>query len=134
MPKGRQAGDGRGRLGGRQKGTPNKNNPLKTILRDHSMEYFEKNIPSSEAFGTYNKKDREILREQYAGKTFSQFELDLLGMKSVDRAKAELEIIQYHTPKMQSVSADMSVKDTNKTYTDRLARLSRGEDIPNDQD
>lgn len=126
----RKKNDGRGRLGGREAGTPNKDNPLKTILRDHSMEYFDKNIPANEAFGTYNKKDREILREQYAGKTFSQFELDLLGMKAVDRAKAELEIIQYHTPKMQSVSADMTVKNANRSITEVLVCLANGKELP----
>lgn len=123
----RQKNDGRGRLGGRQKGTPNKDNPLKTILHEHSMGYFEQNIPANEAFGTYNEKDRETLREQYAGRIFSQFELDLLGMKAVDRAKAELEIIQYHTPKLQAVSADMSLKDSNKSFAGRLNRIANGE-------
>ena len=36
----RKQGDGRGRLGGRAAGTPNKDKPLKTFLRQHSVKYF----------------------------------------------------------------------------------------------
>ena len=36
----RQKNDGRGRLGGRTAGTPNKDKPLKTFLREHSLLYF----------------------------------------------------------------------------------------------
>lgn len=113
MPKGRQAGDGRGRLGGRQKGTPNKDNPLKVVLHQKSEAYFT--VPVDEDGNT-------------------QFDLDMRDMDPAVRAKLQMDMLQYHTPKMQSVSGDMNVKEVNKTYTDRLARLARGEDIPNDQD
>ena len=114
MPKGRQAGDGRGRLGGRQKGTPNKEDqPLKAVLHQKSEAYFT--VPVDDEGNT-------------------QFDLDMREMEPAVRAKLQMDMLQYHTPKMQSVSADMNVKDVNKTYTDRLARLARGEDIPNDTD
>lgn len=113
MPKGRKSNDGRGRLGGRQKGTPNKENPLKAVLHQKSEDYFT--VPVDDEGNT-------------------QFDLDMREMEPAVRAKLQMEMLQYHTPKMQSVSADMNVKEVNKTYTDRLARLACGETIPNDQD
>ena len=132
MPKGRKPNDGRGRLGGRKAGTPNKDNPLKTLLHGHSVDYF---TPSMHA------EDIDFLRDaegqtlpEFRGRILSQYDLDLVRMKASDRAKIEVELLSYHTPKMQSVSADMTVKDDNQKYTNRLTRLAAGEDIPNDQD
>ncbi len=132
MPKGRKPNDGRGRLGGRKAGTPNKDNPLKTLLHGHSVDYFTPSIPA---------EDIDFLRDaegqtlpEFRGRILSQYDLDLVRMKASDRAKIEVELLSYHTPKMQSVSADMTVKDNNQKYTNRLTRLAAGEDIPNDQD
>ncbi|MBQ9636750.1 MAG: hypothetical protein IJV36_02485 [Prevotella sp.] len=122
----RQKNDGRGRLGGRQAGTPNKDNPLKTLLHDHSMEYFEKNIPAEEAFP---KEDLNMMGEQKTGRIYSQFEIDLMNMKAVDRAKAEVELLAYHTPKMQAISADMSIKDANRSWTEVLISLAEGKEL-----
>lgn len=113
MPKGRKPDDGRGRLGGRQKGTPNKDNPLKAVLHQKSEDYFT--VPVDDEGNT-------------------QFDLDMRGMEPAVRAKLQMDMLQYHTPKMQAVSNEVNVKEVNKTYTDRLARLSRGETIPNDTD
>ena len=124
----RQKNDGRGRLGGRTAGTPNKDNPLKTLLHGHSSDYFAKSTPAEEVDFCNDE-----WREKHKGEVFSKFELDLLCMKATDRAKAEIELLSFHTPKMQAISADMSVKDANKALTDRITRLAAGEDIPADE-
>lgn len=113
MPKGRKTGDGRGRLGGRQKGTPNKENPLKTVLHQKSEDYFTAPVDDE-------------------GNT--QFDLDMREMNPDVRAKLQMEMLHYHTPKMQSVSGDMTVKETKGKYTERLSLLSQGKEIPNDTD
>lgn len=118
---------GRQKTGGRIKGTPNKDNPLKTLLHGHSSGYFEPNVRAEDAdFGAE-------WADKHQGEVFSRFELDLMRMKATDRVKAEIELLAYHTPKMQAVTADMSVKDANKTLTDRITRLAAGEDIPADE-
>lgn len=119
----RKKNDGRGRLGGRQPGSLNKDNPLKILLHTHSVDYFTPSIPAETVDFLRDKKE-------YVGKTFSQYELDLLRMKASDRAKAELELLNYHTPKMQSISADLGVKEQNQALSLRIARLAAGEDIP----
>lgn len=92
------------KTGGRQKGTPNKQNPLKGYLSAHSMKYFE---PSEENNG------------------LSQFEADLLAMKPEDRVQAEIKLLKYHTPEMKSTEVDLTIdEDENKTMDERLAELS----------
>lgn len=119
---------GKPKTGGRAKGTPNKDNPLKTLLHEHSVDYFTRNIPAEEV-----DIGNEEWKQRHAGEMFSHYELDLMGMKPSERAKAEIELLSYHTPKMQAISADMSVKDANKTLTDRISRLAAGEEIPADE-
>ncbi|MCR5588105.1 MAG: hypothetical protein K6F72_00650 [Bacteroidales bacterium] len=147
--RGRKANDGRGRIGGRQAGTPNKDKPLKAMLHDHSVNYFTANITAEEIDLRYFMppmgKDDSVevanriaiaAKEEFVAKhkdeTFSQYELDIRAMKPVDRAKAELDMLNYHMPKMQAISADMSVK-ANSILTDRLRRLAAGEDINADE-
>lgn len=124
----RKKNDGRGRLGGRQPGSLNKDNPLKILLHTHSVDYFTPSIPAETVDFLRDKNGNTI--KQYVGKTLSQYELDLLRMKASDRTKAELELLNYHTPKMQSISADLGVKEQNLSLSLRIARLAAGEDIP----
>lgn len=114
----RKAGDGRGRLGGRAAGTPNKDKPLKTFLRQHSVEYFTPSIEEEDKDG---KK---------TGRMISQFDLDCRNLDTESRVEAEIKLLKFHTPQMQSTSIDMNVVDANITLTERLARLASGEDIP----
>ena len=73
MPRNKD--DGRGRLGGRQPGTPNKDKPLKTFLRQHSQNYFETNITVDEKFisdfitrlSNYRAAKEEILTDEEQG-------------------------------------------------------------------
>lgn len=112
----RQSGDGRGRLGGRVAGTPNKNKPLKAFLREHSLEYFTPGI-------------EEVIEGKKTGRIISQYEKDLQNLDAASRVDAELKLLKFHTPQMQATAVDVSVAATNVTLAERIARLSRGEDI-----
>lgn len=116
----RKKGDGRGRLGGRAPGTPNKDKPLKTFLREHSLQYF---TPSIEEKDEKGKK---------TGKLVSQFDIDIAALDPVDRADAELKLLKFHTPQMQATSVDLNIVEDNRTLSERLARLASGEDLTND--
>lgn len=123
---GRKKNDGRGKTGGRKKGTPNKDKPLKATLREHSLEYFSTKKPVLDNDGNpLNGPDGEQLM-------LTQYEQDMLCMKPADRVNAELALMKFHTPTMQSTAVDMSVQESANTLADRLTRLSDGEDIPSD--
>ena len=131
----RQKGDGRGRLGGRQKGTPNDNNPLKGYLREHSIEYFEPRL-QVEADGKSPRKifvngtDKPIILADNEGKplVMSDFKVDVMMMEPADRVMAELKVLKYHTPEMKSVDIDMDVHGTVKTIEDKLKDLYDAEE------
>lgn len=118
----RKKGDGRGRLGGRAAGTPNKDKPLKTFLREHSLQYF---IPSIE------EKDE---KGNKTGRLLSQFDIDCLNLDPQSRVDAEIKLLKFHTPQMQSTSVDVSVSDMNLTLTQRLAMLASGKEITPGED
>ena len=122
MAKGRPVGDGRGRIGGRQKGTPNKDKPIKTFLREHSTEYFTPSIEEKDEDG------------KPTGRMLSQYDLDIRMMKPADRVNAELQLLKYHTPQMQATAVDLSMQEESNTLSERLALLSEGEDIPSPND
>ena len=113
----RKPNDGKGRMGGRAKGTPNKDKPLKALLRDHSINYF---TPSIEELDDYGLPTGNLL---------SQFEIDIRSAKPAERAKLQRDMMKYHTPQMQATNVDMSVQQTSQQLTDRLSALARGEDI-----
>lgn len=113
----RKAGDGRGRLGGRAAGTPNKDKPLKTFLRQHSVAYF---TPSIEEKDEKGKK---------TGRIISQFDKDIACLDPVSRTDAEIKLLKFHTPQMQSTSVDMTIVDENKTLSERIALLAAGKEI-----
>jgi hypothetical protein len=117
----RKKGDGRGRLGGRSAGTPNKDKPLKTFLRQHSIAYFTPSIEEED-----NGKK--------TGRTLSQFDLDCMTLDPVARVDAEIKLLNFHTPKMQSTSVDVSVSEMNLTLTERLAQLASGLEISAESD
>ncbi len=120
------------KTGGRQKGTPNKENPLKGYLRAHSTSYFE---PKPQI--DHDGKPREItavvdgsvitiaILADSKGKplVMSDFEADMLAMRAGDRVNAELRLLEFHTPKMKAVELDMEARVSNKTIEDRLREL-----------
>lgn len=103
------------KTGGRKKGTPNKENPLKGFIRAHSMDYFQP-----------KPTERGIM---------SNFELDMLLLDPTDRVNAELRLLEFHTPKMKAVDVDMNAAVNVRTIEDKLTLLSGGElDDNNDED
>lgn len=100
---GRQKNDGRGRIGGRTAGTPNKEKPLKTFLRSHSLAYF---IPDE-------KTGRSL------------YDNDIMQLEPKERVSAELALLKFHTPLMQATAVDMSLSDSSHTLTDRLTELAK---------
>jgi len=106
------------KTGGRTKGTPNKPNPLKEMLRAQSVAYFEPNI---------KLEDEEIaaITNLPVGSVVSHFDLDMAMMKPVERATIQERLLRYHTPQMQSVSAEVSLSgDITTTIEERLAKLA----------
>lgn len=125
------------KTGGRQKGTPNKENPLKGYLRAHSLAYFEPK-PQTEKDGTPRRLDfrdkdgivyHSILLTDNDGKplVMSDFDVDMIALSSNDRVNAELRLLEFHTPKMKAVEVDMDVHGPVVTIEDRLRELC-GED------
>lgn len=129
----RQKGDGRGRLGGRAPGTPNKEKPLKAFLRQHSTEYFTPSVLFDETLAATFAALQVPVRFK-VGDMVSQFDLDVAAMPSTDRVDAELKLLKFHTPQMQSTSVDVTIADANLTLTQRLSRLAEGEDVDAPED
>lgn len=123
------------KTGGRQKGTPNKPNPLKEHLRAHSTAYFSPK-PQTATDGsprTIEFRDKEgnlyntVVLADAAGKplVMSDFEVDMMMMEAKDRAAIQERLLRYHTPQMQSVSAEVSLQgDVTTTIEERLRQLS----------
>lgn len=121
--------------GGRQKGTPNKPNPLKEALKAHSAAYFEPKL-QADMDGTPRKirlrtKDGEvydtIVLADADGKPalMSDFDVDMMLMKPEERAAIQEKLLRYHTPQMQSVSAEVSLSgDITATIEQRLQALA----------
>ncbi len=121
------------KTGGRVKGTPNKENPLKGYLRAHSLAYFEPK-PQVQDDG----KPREIQFRDKDGVVFdsiilkksdgtplvmSDFDVDMMILEANERVNAELRLLEFHTPKMKSVDVDMDIRGTVHTIEDRLKEL-----------
>lgn len=96
------------KTGGRQKGTPNKDNPIRGYLLTHSISYFKPNDKNPEGM--------------------SDFEVDLAMMLPEDRVNAEIRILKHHTSELKSVDMDMTLSDHTETIDERLARLALEDD------
>ncbi len=127
------------KTGGRQKGTPNRPNPLKEHLRAQSVAYFEPK-PQTDAQGNPRNlvvKDKDgvvldtIILADADGQPLiiSDFEVDTMMMDPKDRAAIHEKLLRYHTPQMQSVSAEVSLSgDITTTIEARLAQLAKEND------
>lgn len=126
MAKGRKTG-------GRQKGTPNKENPLKGYLRAHSLAYFEPRVQTN-ADGTprtieYRDKDGIVVSAialadaEGNPREMSDFDVDMMILGANERVNAELRLLEFHTPKMKAVEVDMDVHGSVTTIEDRLRQL-----------
>lgn len=92
------------KTGGRQKGTPNKDNPIRGYLLTHSIGYFKPNEKNPDGM--------------------SDFEVDLAMMTPEDRVGAEIRILKHHTSELKSVDMDMTVAEHTETIDERLTRLA----------
>lgn len=127
------------KTGGRTKGTPNKPNPLKEHLRAQSIAYFEPK-PQTDAQGNPRElviRDKDgleiekVLLADADGQPLimSDFEVDAMMMDPKDRATIHEKLLRYHTPQMQSVSAEVSLSgDITTTIEERLAQLAKEND------
>lgn len=131
------------KTGGRTKGTPNRENPLKGFLRDHSLAYFEPK-PQTNADGSPRAVDRyskdgilidTLILADADGKPYSlsDFDVDMMLLDGNERVNAELRLLEFHTPKMKAVEVDMDVHGSVTTIEDRLRELC-GEDAENAED
>ena len=121
------------KTGGRTKGTPNKENPLKGYLRAHSLAYFEPK-PQTDVDGNPRKidftdKDGIILdtvvlkNADGSPRVMSDFDVDMITMDAYERVSAELRLLEFHTPKMKAVEVDMDMRASVVTIEDRLREL-----------
>ena len=98
------------KTGGRQKGTPNKENPLKGYLRAHSLAYFE---------------PKETECEDGVTRMLSPFDVDMAMLAPDDRVSAELRLMEFHTPKMKAVEVDLEANVKTNTIEDLLSELCK---------
>lgn len=112
------------KTGGRQKGTPNKENPLKGYLRAHSLAYFEPK-PQTDKDGNPRILGKSLMLADADGNPLllSDFDVDMICLAPDDRVNAELRLLEFHTPKMKSIDMDMDVHSTVHTIEDRLKEL-----------
>lgn len=130
------------KTGGRQKGTPNKENPLKGYLRAHSLAYFEPRVQTDPITGGAREIQRQRLVQDEEGNvykvidlipltdhasglplTISDFDADMIALSPSDRVNAELRLLEFHTPKMKAVEVDMDLHGSVVTIEDRLRDL-----------
>lgn len=119
------------KTGGRQKGTPNKENPIKGYIRAHSLKYFE---PRKQVDENGNPRVVNIMIGDTAEKlvladanglplVMSNHDVDMLILSPENRVNAELRLLEFHTPKMKAVDVDMNMRGTVLTIENRLREL-----------
>jgi hypothetical protein len=107
------------KTGGREKGTPNKPNPLKEHLRSRSINYFVTPVILVEDEQIAERLGVEV------GSKVPRADIDEMAMEPKDRAAWHEKLLRYHTPQMQSVSAEVSLSgEVTTTIGDRLAQLA----------
>ena len=94
------------KTGGRVKGTPNKDNPLKGFIRAHSEKYFTEPVENG----------------------LTQFELDQMSLTAEDRVSAELRLLEFHQAKLKAVDANINTHNVSLTIEDKLRELCEEEE------
>ena len=141
------------KTGGRQKGTPNKENPLKGYLRAHSLSYFEPRVQTDPITGGAREIQRQRLVYDGEGNVFkvidlipltdhisgqpltiSDFEADMIALSPNERVNAELRLLEFHTPQMKAVEVDMDMRASVVTIEDRLRELCGEDDEDEEED
>lgn len=101
------------KTGGRVKGTPNKDNPIKGFIKSHSLTYFE-------------PKPTKVNGQT---KMMSEFDKDLEELAPDERVNAELKLLEFHTPKMKAVDIAATATLSVNSIEDKLRALVAGEDL-----
>ncbi len=96
------------KTGGRTAGTPNKDKPLKEVLRAHSTKYYTEPV------------------EGFDGMT--QFEIDLYNLAPDDRVAAEAKLLNKTVPDLKAVDANINSHNVTLTIEDRLRELCDEDD------
>lgn len=124
----RKSGDGRGRLGGRAPGTPNKKPSVRNLVQGHGFNYF---APSIVVDDKLLKGLQEVIPfvPFKKGDVVSWYEIDRAMLDPDARTDREIKLLNYYTAKMQSTSVDMTVVDDHRTIVERLALLATGKEI-----
>lgn len=123
------------KTGGRQKGTPNKPNPLKEHIRAASTAYFDPkpqtNVDGSPRMIEFRDKEGVVFNSVVLADAdgnplvMSDFEIDMMMMDAKDRATIQEKLLRYHTPQMQSISAEVSLEGgITTTIEERLKNLA----------
>ena len=137
------------KTGGRKKGTPNKNNPTKGALLNHTTDYLtprpqvdEEGKPKViQRIKWENSEDGpvrtvvEIPAVDSEGNPLimSDFEFDMKFLSPADRVSAELKIMEFHTPRMKSQDINMEINMGPRTIEDTLKALCAGEEDAEDE-
>ncbi len=139
------------KTGGRQKGTPNRNNPTKGILINHSADYFTPReqveidgsprtiqrikFENDAEGGQLRRSVVDIPAVDADGNplVMSDFEFDMLYLSPTDRVAAELKILEFHTPRMKSQDINMEVNMGPRTIEDTLKALCGSEEDEADE-
>lgn len=131
------------KTGGRKKGVPNQNNPLKGYLRTHSLKYFQ---PKEQV--NPDGKPRQIIVRDSDGNVLEQkplidsegkplvmsdFDVDIAELNAHDRVNAELRLLKFHTPEMKAVEVDLDATVNSNTIEDLLVKLSNEENEGEDE-
>lgn len=127
------------KTGGRQKGTPNKNNPTKGALLNHTSDYLtprpqldeEGNPKVIQRIKWINGDDGPVrtvveipaVDQDGNALVMSDFEFDMKFLSPADRVAAELKIMEFHTPRMKSQDINMEVNMGPRTIEDTLKAL-----------
>ncbi len=136
--------------GGRQKGTPNKNNPTKGILINHSSNYFTpreqvdidgkprtiqriKWVNGVDGMPRRSVVDIDVVDADGKPLVMSDFEFDMMYLSAADRVSAELKILEFHTPRMKSQDINMEVNMGPRTIEDTLKALCGGGEEDEDE-
>lgn len=134
------------KTGGRKKGTPNKNNPIKEILANHSVDYFTRRVQTDRLTGNAREIQRARMVLDKDGNVkkildlvpltdsagfplnLSDFEVDMFALDPAERVSAELKILEFHTPRMKSQDINMEMTIGPRTIEDKLKALCNGDD------
>lgn len=117
------------KTGGRQKGTPNKENPLKGFIHTHSLNYFTPRLRvDAKGKPIVLPNGSPLVDDAGQPVECSDFEMDMMYLGPGDRVSAEIKLLEFHQAKMKAVDVDMNVHGQVITIEDKLRQLCQDEE------